>query len=293
MCLELDCHAMKQRNVKNASIWRLTILIACYGCVCLHAQETAPSSASGSPNDGARIFSANCASCHGLDGRGGERAPDIAGKREFQKLSNANLAKIVREGVPGTGMPSFRSLRDAKIQAVVMHLRALQGEGSPSPLPGSPTAGKVLFFGKAGCSECHMVNGGGGFIGSDLSAYGRSKLASEIRDVITNPAKYLDKRGNLVLATTEDGQSVTGIVRNEDNFSLQLQTRGGTFQFLDKSRLRSVERRPEPLMPGDYASRLSGQELDDLVSYIINTSRPADGTSQQKKAKADQLRQRK
>ncbi len=138
-----------------------------------------------------------------------------------------------------------------------------------------------------------MVNGGGGFIGSDLSAYGRSKLASEIRDVITNPAKYLDKRGNLVLATTEDGQSVTGIVRNEDNFSLQLQTRGGTFQFLDKSSLRSVERRPEPLMPGDYASRLSGQELDDLVSYIINTSRPADGTSQQKKAKADQLRQRK
>src|SRR5215475_3634436 len=48
-------------------------------------------------------------------------------------------------------------------------LRAQQPTGKPA---GIPAAGEALFFGKAGCAECHEVNGRGGVTGPDLSAAG-------------------------------------------------------------------------------------------------------------------------
>jgi cytochrome c oxidase cbb3-type subunit 3 len=246
-------------------------------CVCLpaKAQQKNPAATRSQHSEGAQIFSTVCASCHGLDGHGGERAPDITGNPEVQKMSDAQIAKIIHQGVPGTGMPSFRSLGPTKVQAVLAHLRSLQGQSSSSSssLAGSAAGGRSLFFGKAGCSECHMVNGVGGFIASDLSAYARTSSPAEIREVITNPNKYLGARGNEVVATTQDGQTFTGIARNEDNFSVQLQTRDGVFHFFEKSSLRDLQHHNRSLMPSDYGSRLTGQDLDDLVSYLIEVSR--------------------
>jgi cytochrome c oxidase cbb3-type subunit III len=123
---------------------------------------------------GKQTFSSTCANCHGLDGRGGERAPNIAERPKVQQLSDAQLFKIIENGIPGTGMPAFHSLDSANIKAVVAYLRTLQGTGQPVKLPGDPERGETIFLGKAGCSGCHMVAGIGGFIASDLSAYARA-----------------------------------------------------------------------------------------------------------------------
>ena len=245
------------------------------------AQATPASNhASRTSGEGAQNFSAYCASCHGLDGRGGERAPDIATARKLQKASDSDIAKILREGITGTGMPSFKTLGEAKIQALVKHLRALQGMDSATTMPGSPHAGSELFFGKASCSQCHMANGAGGFLGSDLSTYARGRSVAEIRAAVTEPAS---DRGKAVLVTSTNGEQFEGIVRNEDNFSLQLQTRDGAFHFFDKSSVRQIEHQPQPIMPTDYASRLSAKELDDLVSYLIqlgqSTTQPDDSNA--------------
>jgi cytochrome c553 len=40
---------------------------------------------------GAAIFAANCAGCHGADGRGGEHAPNIATAPEVQHLMDREL----------------------------------------------------------------------------------------------------------------------------------------------------------------------------------------------------------
>jgi len=250
---------------------RLVVLATVYSAALVQArQNSVPHGSSDAASIvGVQTFAAHCASCHGLDGHGGERAPDIAGRRDVQKLSDPALLRIIREGVPGTGMPAFRSLGNSKIQALVQHLRNLQGSGTISVLHGSPDAGKALFFGKAACADCHMVNGTGGYIASDLSSYGRTQSSEEVRSVLTNPNKNLDQRTKTVVATTLDGHTFTGIARNEDNFSLQLQTLDGAFHSFEKSNLQSVEHRPESLMP-DYGSRLSRQELDDLVSYLMS-----------------------
>ena len=108
---------------------------------------------------GQRIFATNCAACHGLDARGGEHAPDIATRREAQQSSDETLLHIVQNGVAGTGMPAFSTLGISEVQGLIRYLRTLQGQTLPVKLPGDPEVGKGLFYGKAGCSACHMANG--------------------------------------------------------------------------------------------------------------------------------------
>ena len=252
---------------------------------CVYPQEQKPAKSSSSPSassEGEQLFATNCAGCHGLDGHGGERAPDIVGRREVQKLSDAALKRIVGEGIPGTGMPSFRSLGEPKVQAVVHQLRALQGVISSEALPGSPEAGKNLFFGKAACSRCHMLNGRGGFMASDLSSYGHERSADEIREAIQNP--NTQTAGKLVVVTTAAGETLIGVARNEDNFSLQLQTEDGVFHFLEKSKLRKLDRKSGSLMPDDYASRLNRQEIDDIVSYLMSSGPNSESQTKTKRA---------
>jgi cytochrome c oxidase cbb3-type subunit III len=171
-------------------------------------------------------------------------------------------------------MPSFGSSLDkSKISAVVNYLRRLQGGQRYESLPGDPQAGAALFYGKAGCAGCHMAGTAGGFMGSDLTEYARTHPISEIRDAITNPSKDPDPRKRIAAVITLDGEKFTGIVRNEDNFSLQLQSSDGTFYLFLKSDLQKFEYQPESLMPSDYGSRLSSYELNDLISFLMRTAR--------------------
>jgi cytochrome c oxidase cbb3-type subunit III len=219
---------------------------------------------------GKQTFASTCANCHGLDGRGGERAPNIAERPKVQQLSDAQLFKIIENGIPGTGMPAFHSLDSSNIKAVVTYLRSLQGTGRPVKLPGDPAHGETVFLGQAGCSGCHMVAGKGGFIASDLSAYARTHTVEQIRNEITSPTPSSDRRARMATATLRNGEKFTGRVRNEDNFSLQLQTLDGIFHLLGKSELEELEYSSQALMPSDFGSTLSPDELNDVVSYLMS-----------------------
>ncbi len=180
--------------------------------------------------------------------------------------------RIIQQGIMGTGMPPFRSLQIFEVKAVVAYLRTLQGTATAPKLPGNPERGKTLFFGTAGCSTCHMVNGEGGFIASDLSRFGGTHSAEQIRNAITNP--IVDRQSRTALVTTRSGEKYSGRIRNEDNFSLQLQTLDGTFHFLSKSDLVRLDYAAQSLMPSNYGSSLKPDELNDLISYLMTLGKP-------------------
>jgi cytochrome c oxidase cbb3-type subunit III len=222
---------------------------------------------------GRKTFESVCAACHGLDGRGGERGPNIATRAEVQGLTDEETLHILQFGIPPAGMPAFATLGAPKIKALIGYLRILQGENHGASVPGDARRGKSLFFGKADCAKCHMINGAGGFLGADLSSYASKASIEDIRSAITDPNKDLDPQARTVLVTTREGTKFTCIARNEDNFSLQLQSIDGTFHLIVKSDLANLEYRPQSLMPSDYGSRLSLAELDDLVNYLFKAPR--------------------
>jgi cytochrome c oxidase cbb3-type subunit 3 len=220
-------------------------------------------------------FESVCASCHGLDGRGGERGPDVVSRPEVVRKGDAELKKILQNGVTDAGMPAFAPYGSARLSSLVAYLRELQGGGKEVTLPGEPAQGRGLFFGKGQCSECHMVRGQGGFFAQDLTAFAAGMSASDIRSAIVRSNQDLDPRQGLIVVTLADSTTLTGVARNEDNFSLQLQTADGAFHLLSKSDVRALAYTGRSAMPSDYEQRLSSVELNDLVSFLIETSRSA------------------
>ena len=225
--------------------------------------------------DGRKTFESVCATCHGLDRRGSERGPNIATRAEVQQLSDEETLHVLQTGKPVAGMPAFAVLGAPKINALMAYLRVLQGGGEAFPTLGDAQRGKLLFFGKARCADCHMISGLGGFVGADLSSYGSNSSAKEIRTAITDPNKDLEPRERTMLVTTREGRQFTGVARNEDNFSLQLLSLGGTFYLFSKKDLEHFEYLPKSIMPSDYGSVLSATELHDLVSYLVRAARAA------------------
>ena len=86
-------------------------------------------------SDGATIFGAFCAGCHGFDGLG-RRSPGMAGfpaiaSADFQSRVNDDfLRQTIAHGRPGRRMPAWGEiaggLRPAEIDAVVGHLRNVE-----------------------------------------------------------------------------------------------------------------------------------------------------------------------
>lgn len=222
----------------------------------------------GYADEGAHTFSTYCSACHGADGRGGERAPNIATARNIIAMSDEDLIAVIQKGVSGSGMPAFGFLGDQTISNVVAHLRDLQGKNSTVRVTGDPEAGKSLFFGKAGCSRCHMMKGQGGFIGADLTDYASGIAPEVVSDAITKPDSVLPPTSTVVEAVLPDGKQIVGVARAEDNFAITLQTEDGRWHTLQKSKLKSLKHTDHSFHPGNYATLLSRSDLNDLVSYL-------------------------
>ena len=238
-----------------------------------HSNSKGGGQGSAAAASGRKSYESHCSMCHGLDARGGEHAPGIANSRDAQGKSDPALFQIIRGGLPAKGMPSFPTLPENEVESVVKYLRTLGGAASAQNVSGDPLRGEKLFFGKAHCSDCHMLAGNGGFIGPDLSDFAVAHSAEKIREAIVHPDRTLLPGEQVVYVETVEGQKLPGLVRNEDNFSLQLQGIDGKFHLLMKSEITRVESTGHALMPGDYGTRLSAAELDDLVSFIARYGR--------------------
>ncbi len=225
---------------------------------------------------GKSVFETKCAVCHGLDGLGGEHAPDIIRQSDVKALSDEALLDIIHDGIPEAGMPGFPSLDEEGSHAIVAYIRFLQGGSAGKSAPGDPARGHDVFFGKAGCSACHQIGSGGQFFTGDLAGFARDHSGDEIRDAILKPS---GEPQETVAAVVRDGRKFSGMIRNEDNASLQLQDADGRFYLLMKSSLVSVQRKAGESMPVDYGHRLSSTELSDLVSYILREALTSDPSS--------------
>ena len=219
---------------------------------------------------GKSIFELRCATCHGLDGLGGEHAPDVIRRTPVRTLSDQALLNLIHDGIPPAGMPGFADMGKEDGQALVAYLRFLQGKSAGTSIAGDPVRGRDVFFGKAGCSACHSR---GQFMAEGLSGFARDHQVGEIREAILRPTRG---RPETATAIALDGRKFSGIVRNEDNASLQLQDDDGGFYLLMKSSLISVQRKTGEPMPVDYGQRLNATELDDLVGYILHEAHAPD-----------------
>jgi len=268
------CEQVVGRSLFLSAFWAVSFWWSSDGQSRMYAQKTSQAVNSGpshglNSGQGRILFESSCAGCHGLDGRGGEKGPNIATRPEISGRSDAEIRAIVQRGVPGAGMPAFNRLGAAKLQVLVRYLRTLQGLNGKTEIAGNADEGRKLFFKDGSCATCHMINGAGGFLGSDLSSYGAVTSVAEMSEQITNHGQL--PRARKMVVSTPDGNRLAGFARNEDNFSLQVQTLDGKFHFLDKSTVIGVEYSPAATAV-DAEKKLSKGDLDALISYLVRVA---------------------
>ncbi len=83
-------------------------------------------------NGGRKVFTAKCATCHGVFGEGGI-GPNLTDDHWLHGPQLMDIYRTVREGVPDKGMLAWeRQLRPAELLAVSAHVAGLLGSDPPN-----------------------------------------------------------------------------------------------------------------------------------------------------------------
>jgi len=174
------------------------------------------------------LYAENCAGCHGAEGRGGA-AIALANPVYLAIADDADIRKVIDNGVRGTAMPAFAEsaggmLNDAQIDLITKEIRSRWGKQgildnatTPSYAPkstGDGQRGQVAY--KTYCESCHGPGGGGGRKGSAITNDSFLALVSDqgLRTIVITGRPELgapDWRGN-VLGKPMSDQEVTDVV---------------------------------------------------------------------------------
>jgi putative heme-binding domain-containing protein len=219
---------------------------------------------------GKALFATSCAACHGPEGHGG-RGPNLHERGAWHPLRVKDLFLTIKNGVAGADMPPAR-LPDEKIWQIVAFVRSLTAPAIETQPPGDAAAGEALFWGSAGCSNCHRIRGRGGLLGPDLSNIGALRSAEKLRQAILDPDADGFRGYTAVEAELADGQTITGVARNRTNYSVQILDAQGGVHLLQAQDIRRLRLSRHSPMPRDYAQRLDATQIRDLVAYLARQS---------------------
>lgn len=222
--------------------------------------------------DGERLFRIHCARCHGIDGAGGEGS-NLARPALNYANDDEELIDLIDGGIPGTGMPAIWSLDDAQTRRVAGYVRTL-GRLEPEEMPGDPERGRRIYRDLGGCPACHIVAGHGIGIGPELTNIGDQRGLDYLRSSLVEPAETQSQTSGykdyLTVRVRTLADRVEGLRVNEDAFSIQVRDVAGSVHSFRKDELIEFEKVfAHSLMP-EYGATLSGQDLDDVVSYLMS-----------------------
>ena len=219
---------------------------------------------------GRNLFMASCSGCHGANAEGG-RGPNLTEGRQIRRLRDGALFASIKSGVPGTDMPPS-NLAEDQIWRLVAFVRDLSAAAYESKVAGDAEQGASIFFGKGGCSDCHMIRGRGGFIGPDLTDIGALRTVPQLRESLLKPSARIVDGYEGVTVTLRDGSKISGVARNSNNYSMQILDAKGSLRLLATDELRAVEFRKSSLMPEDYGKRLASGEIDNVLAFLSRQS---------------------
>jgi len=174
------------------------------------------------------LFSANCAGCHGDEGRGGA-AIALADPVYLAIADDRTIRNVIAKGVRGTAMPPFAEsagglLTNQQIDVIAQQMRSrwsrpgiLDGANPPgyaAKPTGDSQRGQAAY--KTYCESCHGPDGRGGPKGSAITNDSFLALVSDqgLRTIVIAGRPELgapDWRGNVRGKPMSD-QEVTDVV---------------------------------------------------------------------------------
>lgn len=221
--------------------------------------------------EGHRLFNSLCTSCHGIDGAAGDRGPAMAASRRYLRQSDEELFEAIQKGIPGSLMPPM-GLPENDAWKIVAWIRSSRARAYSVPVEGDKDKGAEIFWGKGDCGRCHVVRGRGGLLGPDLTNLGAEMSLRQIREGLTVEKPHPPFGYRPVTVKTKDGRTISGVSKNEHNFSLQMIGDDNRLHLFSSDELEKITYREKSLMPSDYDKRLSETEFQDLLAFLSRLS---------------------
>jgi cytochrome c oxidase cbb3-type subunit III len=211
-------------------------------------------------------FDRACAGCHGPGGTGG-RGPSLR-KQLTHGNTASDLRAVIRNGIPGTGMPKFH-FDSEELEPLVAYVQSLSRGGFEADTHGGDPAEGRRIYDKLGCANCHKIGTDGSALGPNLTRIGSARSYGYLRSSLLNPSADVPEEYQAVTVVTQEGRSITGIRMNEDSFTVQLRLPDQSFLSFDKQTLKEEVPQVKSLMQ-PYA--LQEHELVDLLAYLTSLS---------------------
>ncbi len=218
---------------------------------------------------GKALFVSSCGFCHGPDATGA-RAPDLLRSAVVLHDDGGNLlGPTIRNGRPDKGMPSFTTMKDDQIAAIVAFLHHQANEalhsrraGGDYPLAklltGNAQAGKAYFDGAGGCSGCHSVTG-------DLAKIAKKYSPIDLQQHMVYPSGKSTSATATV--TLKNGTEYRGKVVRQDEFNIALLCEDGWYRTfpMDDAKV-SIK---DPLEAHrELMSKYTDADIHNLFAYL-------------------------
>jgi putative heme-binding domain-containing protein len=228
------------------------------------AQRTPYDTPEGAAQGGA-LFQTRCAFCHGAHGEGG-RGADLTSGQYAHGGRDADLYSTIRNGVPGTSMPSTGGT-DEEVWKLVAFVKRVGSPGLYEQATGNAESGKQIFRGKGRCLTCHSIGQEGGSLGPDLAEVGMRRTLAYLEESIVAPDADVPLRYRAIQIVRKSGETVSGLRLNEDDVSIQLRDEQDQLRSFMKDDLKTVRHDEKSIMPS-YGSVLSRKEVEDVIAYL-------------------------
>ena len=232
-------------------------------------------------DNGKKIFTANCAFCHGANAKGGESGPDLL--RSITVLHDENgeeIGKVVLNGRPDKGMPKF-NLSGEQIQDISAFLhdrvRAAAERGGYEILNivvGDPKAGKAYFNGRGKCGSCHSVTGDLAHIGSKYDAVGvQQKIVMPREGFSFRRRAAPQPSGTQITASVSlpSGETINGQLVHVDDFTVSLIDGQGDYRTF----ARDGDTPPKVMLHdpleahNELLKKYTDSDIHNLTAYLV------------------------
>ena len=223
------------------------------------------------------LFTAQCASCHGEDARGGNGKAQvdlIESAMVLDDLGGQEIGEFLKDGRPEKNMPAFPALTQAQVSdiAAFLHLSVADAAyrfdyKTINDFTGNAKAGEAFFNGPVGkCSTCHSASGDM----KGLAAKNRDD-APTIQSLIVNggPRFAIGAAATTATVTLKNGQKFTGTPVNADDFVVTIRTPDGETHSWLRNGAWPEYTEHDPLQAHkELALKYTNADIHNLAAYL-------------------------
>jgi putative membrane-bound dehydrogenase-like protein len=194
------------------------------------------------------------------NGKVSRRDVSVSVARQLQALGDRRINEQL-ESVWGKLQPTSQAKA-----ALVTKYKAILAADSPNPP--DPSRGRAIF--DRTCLSCHRLYEAGGNVGPDITGSDRANPDYILENVL-DPSAAVSRDYTLTNVATTDGRLISGIIREQTDQSLVIQTANERI-VLPREDVEAIKPSTTSMMPEGQLENLSPQEIRDLFAYLASTS---------------------